>query len=873
MRFLSALRNIGHKARVEAELNEEINSCLSILAEKKMKEGLSEAEARRVAAIEMGGVEQVKEEVRASRAGFSLETFFMDLRHGMRSLAKTPAFTLTALIALALGIGANTAIFSVINGVLLRSLPYRDPQNIVTIWERFIQSGDRPNVISPANFLAWQKQNHAFEELAAAWDVRLNFTGNGEPLEVQAQRVTASFFRILAVQPEVGRWISDDEDRPGGNLVAVLSHELWQKRFGGNTAIVGQQTTISGRPYTIIGVMPPGFHFLNDHVQVWTPFQIDPAQNYRTQGHFARCAARLRSGVSVQQAQVELNGIAQRLEREYPDYNKGWSVSVVPIYERIVGEVRPVLLVLSAAVAFVLLIACANVANLLLARAAVRAKELALRAALGAGRLRLVRQMLTESVLLAVIGGAVGVLLAWWGIHGLVALAPDNIPRLNKIEIDPRVLGFTFVVSLVTGIIFGFVPALHASQPDLSDALKESARGSTAARSRALRNAFVVAEVSLALVLLMGAGLMIRSFFRLHQVKTGFISENVLTMRVQLPAAKYPDGHAREAFFSQLLGKVGVLPGVNSFGAINFLPLTGLASSTSFTIEGRPPPAPGEAPGTEVRLVAGEYFGTMGIPLIKGRLFDAHDGADSRVLIINATMAQRYFPGENPVGKRITINWEPKVTDEIIGVVGDIRETTLEREANPAVYWPHGRDAYPFMTLVLRTAMDPMQLASAVQKEIRALDPDQPVTDVRTLQQVVSKSIARPRFNTLLLGIFAGIALVLASVGLYGVMNYSATQRTQEIGIRIALGATRRDIMRLIVGNGMLFALIGIVIGILVSLAVTRVMQSLLFDIGATDAGTFVGVSALLILVASIANYLPARKATRLDPVAALRYE
>jgi len=872
-RLRSFFRNLTRKAAVERDLSAELAAHLQLLADSQVKEGMSEADARRAALVELGGLEQVKEEVRTRRAGFAFETFLLDLRYGLRGLLKNPGFTFTAVIALALGIGANTAIFSVINGVLLRSLPYRDPQNIVTIWERFAQNGDRLNVISPANLLEWQKQNHAFEELAAVWDVRLNFTGNGEPVEVQAQRVTASFFRVLGVQPEIGRWISDDEDRPGGNLVAVLSHELWQERFGSNTAIVGQQTTISGRPYTIIGVMPPGFHFLNDHVQAWTPFQIDPAQNYRTQGHFARCAARLRPGMSVQQAKAELNAIAQRLEREYPDYNKGWSVSVVPIHEQIVGEVRPVLLVLLAAVAFVLLIACANVANLLLARATARGKELALRAALGASRLRLVRQMLTESVLLAVIGGALGVLLASWGIHVLVALAPDNIPRLDEIKIDPRVLGFTFAISLVTGIIFGFVPGLHASRPDLNDALKESARGSTAARSRMLRNLFVVAEVSLAVVLLIGGGLMIRSFFRLHQVKTGFISENVLTMRVQLPAAKYPEGPPRETFFRRVLDRIAALPGVNSLGGINFLPLTGLASSTSFTIEGRPTPAPGEAPGTEVRLIAGEYFRTMGIPLIKGRLFDGHDGADSRVLIINETMAHRYFPGENPIGKRITINWDPKVTDEIVGVVGDIKETALEREANPAIYWPHARDPYPFMTLVLRTAMNPMQLASAAQKEIRALDPDQPVTDMRMLQEVVSKSIARPRFNALLLGIFAGVALVLASVGLYGVMNYSATQRTQEIGIRMALGATRSDIMRLVVGNGMLLTIGGIAVGVIASWLLTRVMQSLLFGVATTDITTYFGVSLLLGAVATIATYIPARKATRVNPVIALRYE
>jgi putative ABC transport system permease protein len=524
-------------------------------------------------------------------------------------------------------------------------------------------------------------------------------------------------------------------------------------------------------------------------------------------------------------------------------------------------------------VAFVLLIACANVANLLLSRAAARQKELALRAALGASRMRLVRQMLTESVLLSLMGGVLGVALAYWGIQLLIAFGPDNIPRLREITIDPRVLVFTFVVALVTGVLFGLLPALQASRPDLNDALKESARGSTGAKSRLFRNVFVVAEVSLALVLLIGAGLMIRSFFQLHGVRTGFSSENVLTMRVQLPMAKYPEGQQRANFFTQARERIATLPGVKSVGAINFLPLTGLASSTSFNVEGRPEADDGEAPGTEVRVVTPNYFSAMGIPLLKGRVLDEHDGADSRVLVINETMAKKFFPNEDPIGKRLIISWDPKVTDEIVGIVADIKEYALDREPNAAIYWPHPREPYQFMNLIVRASGDPMLLASAVQKEIRALDPDQPVANVRTLREVVSNSIARPRFNALLLAIFAGVALVLASVGLYGVMNYSATQRTHEVGIRMALGATRGDIMRLVVGNGMLLTFVGIVIGVVCSIGLTRLMQSFLFGVGATDAITFVGVSLLLAAVALLANYIPARKATRVNPVIALRYE
>ena len=871
----SLVRNTTRRSQVEQELSDELSAYVELLTEKYMKGGMSKEEARRAALVETGGVEQVKEEVRAGRTGFGLETFMQDLRYGLRSLLKKPGFTATAVIALALGIGANTAIFSVINGVLLRSLAYANPDSIVMVWERSVARSDHRNVVSPANFLDWQKQSTSFAHMAAIAEQRVNLTGGtGEPEEIKVQVVTQPFFAALGVQPLVGRSFIPEEDRVGNDLVIVLSDELWRNRFGADPAIVGKQVTISGRQRTVIGVMPPGFHFLDNQVKAWLPFALDPAVNYReASGRYLRVVARLKPGVSLQQAQAEMTGIARQLEQMHVKYNTGWGVNVVPMHEQFVGEIRPIPIVLLAAVAFVLLIACSNGGNLLLSRAASRQRELALRAALGASRMRLVRQMLTESLLLAVMGGVVGVFLAYWGIRLLIAFGPDNIPRLSEITIDPRVLAFTFGISLLTGVLFGLVPALQASRPDLNDALKEGSRGSTGGRSRTLRNVFVVAEVSLALVLLIGAGLMIRSFMRLQSVQTGFQPENVLTMRVQLPRAKYAEPHQKVEFFKQAEQRIAALPGVQSVGAISYLPLTGPAARDGFKIVGQPDPAPGQEPPCEVRVITPTYFQAMGIPLLKGRLLDQRDGKEPKVLLINETLAKRYFPNEDPIGKRIAVSWSDGEIDEIVGVVGDIREGALNKDPEPAVYWPHPREPYGGMALVVRASGDAARLGTAVQKEIRALDPEQPVADVRTMEQVIARSIARPRFNMLLLAIFAGVALLLASVGLYGVMNYSATQRIHEVGIRMALGATRTDIMRLIVGNGMLLTLIGIAIGVAASIGLTRVMQSFLFGIGATDAVTFIGVSALLIVVALLANYIPAHKATRVNPTIALRYE
>jgi putative ABC transport system permease protein len=605
---------------------------------------------------------------------------------------------------------------------------------------------------------------------------------------------------------------------------------------------------------------------------------LNTGVDYRAiSGRYLRAVARLKPGVGLSQARAEMELIAGRLEQSYRDFNAGWGANVFLLQEEVVGDIRPALLVLLGAVGFVLLIACANVANLLLARAATRQKELALRTALGASRGRLIRQLLNESLLLGVIGGTAGLFLAYWAIELLIKFNPGNIPRLEEVALDGRVLAFTLAVSVLTGLIFGAVPAFQASKPDLNESLKEGGRSSAGgAGHRRVRSIFVVSEVALALVLLVGAGLMIRSFIKLSQVDPGFNPDNLLTARVLLPGSKYGDNPKRAAFFQQAVERIETIPGVQAAGAISWLPLVGLGSATSFWVDGRPEPPPGEKPVTDVRVITPGFFAAMGIPLIKGRIFDEHDTAQSpRVLIINETLAREFFPDEDPIGKRLIISWDrPALPDEIIGVVGDVRLTGVDGQVRPAIYWPHARQSsYSAMAFAVRTTSDPLAVAGSFVSEIRAIDPEQPVADIRTMEEVVSTSISRPRFNMLLLGLFAGVALVLSAVGIYGVMAYSVNQRTHEIGIRMALGARSTDVLRLIVGQGMVLALAGVAVGLAGAFFLTGLMASLLFGVTATDPWTFAGISLLLAGVAFLACYIPARRATKVDPMVALRYE
>ncbi|MEN3332202.1 MAG: putative transport system permease protein [Blastocatellia bacterium] len=876
------LRSLLRRGRVEQELDEELRYHLERQIEENLGKGMTAAEARYAALRAMGGIEQQKEECRDMRRVHFIEDLMQDLRYGLRVLAKSPVFTAVAVLTLALGIGANTAIFSVVNELLLRPLPFRDAERLVTLWE-VSPEGRHQNTTSRANFRAWREQSTTFEGMAAFSDQRLNLTGDREPEEVSVQLATPELFQVLGVEPLLGRTLNEDDGRARSAGV-VLAYGIWQRRFGGDPEIVGKPITLNGMPFNIVGVMPAGFQWhirgrsgTGKPAEMWAVL-VMPTEGPATLGRFLSVVARLKPGVSREQGEAEIKAIEARLGQDAPQYNRGYGAEAIPLREQFVGNVRPALWILLGAVGFVLLIACANVANLLLARAAARQKEVALRTALGAHRWRIVRQLLTESLLLALLGSLLGLGLAWWGIPALVAISPRDLVNLQGVGINLKVLAWTLAISLATGIIFGIAPALEATRLNLNEALNEGGKGGggQGAHSRRLRSVLVVAEVALALVLLASAGLMVKSFARLRNIDTGFNPENVLTMVVRLAGAKYREDPQVVGFFRQATERIGALPGVRSIGIVNYLPLYGgLGSSTGFTIEGQPELPPGEGPGANVRVSDAGYFSAIGIPLLRGRNFtDVEDRQAKHVVLISESLARQYFPGEDPLGKHISVEMfdKPNPT-EIIGIVGDVRYDSLTDAAEPTVYFPHPDLTYEFMTLVIRTDSDPAAIAAAVRGEVREIDPNQPVSDVRTMKQVMADTVGRARFNTLLLGLFAGLATLLAAVGIFGVMNYSVTVRTREIGIRVALGAQPSQVLMLILRQGLLLTLTGIGIGLAGALALTRIMSSLLFGVGATDPLTFAAIVVLLTVVSVIACYIPARRATRVDPVTALRHE
>jgi putative ABC transport system permease protein len=812
-----------------------------------------------------------------------------DIRYGFRRLLKRPGITFIAILSLGLAIGANTSIFSVVNGVLLRPLPYRDPQRLVVLWETSSQqiavqmNTQNRNQVAPANFIDWSKQNQVFEGIAAIRFLNFNLTGGDRPERLPGAIVTQNLFSVLGVKPAFGRSFLPEDTQPNRERVAVLSDGLWQRRFGADPNIIGQKLTLNNELFSVIGVMPREFQYPDD-AELWVLSRLEVPEAAGTANanlltnrvaHYLSVVARLKPGVTTQQAQAEMTTIGSRLQSQYPETNASAGVRVVSMYEEIVGDVKPALRILLGVVALVLLIACANIANLLLARATSLRKEIAVRMALGASRASIVRQLLMESVLLALAGGILGLLIAYLGLRLLVALSPGDIPRLNEINVDSFVLGWTFLISVLTGVIAGLAPALQFSRPNLNETLQEGGRETHAgAGSRRMRNLLVVSEVALSLVLLTGAGLLVKSFIHLQQVNPGFNSENVLTMRLTLPGYKYAGEGQITAFTTELLRRVKDLPGVDSVAISTALPLSRAEAASSFTVEGQSLPADGNVPIANWRVVSPEYFQVLGIPLIKGRTFTERDGKDvPSVVIINQTMARSIFPDEDPLARRLVVGGD-KSASQIVGVVGDVRHSGLDAEPKPEMYVSYLQTVRPAYTVAVRTEVDPSSIVPSLRNEIRAIDKDQPISLVKTMNELRSESLAQLRFNTTALSLFAGIGLILAGVGIYGVMAYSVAQRTHEIGIRMALGAQPENVLKLVLGQGMLLAIIGVGIGLAASLALTRVMASLLFGgVTTTDPMTFAFVSLMLALVALLACYIPARRATRVDPLIALREE
>lgn len=867
-RLASLWRNLLRRDRVERELAEEIDACLEMLVEARAAEGLSPEEARRAALIELGGVEQVKESVREVRVGHFFRTVWRDFRYGTRSLRKSPGFAVVAVVTLALGVGANTAVFSVVNSVLLRPLPYESPGQLVRLWAD--SSGQRTdrNQFSPAEVTEFRDQLTTFEDIGLFdYGLSANLTGGGQPERVNGSEATPGLFTTLRVRPVLGRTFLPDETEVAQSKVALISEGLWRRRFGAEPNFAGQTIRLDGESFTVVGVLPDSFKF-PEQVDIWLPFSFT-ADDWKTDRahYYVEAVGRLKPGVTQEQASAELETIVGRLRPNFPAFRKSWGVALVPLHEQVVGEVSSTLWILFGAVGFVLLIACVNVANLSLARASSRRKEITIRAALGASRLRIVRQLLTESLLLSVAGGGAGALVAVWAVRLFSASALGSLPRAEEVAVDGRVLVFTLLVSVVTGVLFGVWPALRASNPNLNETLKEGGRRPTHSRSGP-RNALVVAEIALSLVLLAGAGLLIKSFMRLRGVNAGFDPHNLLTMQVTLPKTQYPDTERQNAFVQQTLRRVETLPGVKAAAATINLPLVGTWGMSYKAVSHDNDPL---QVADNANITPG-YFHAMGIPLLKGRDFSDRDsGGGPKVIIISEALARKHFHDENPLGQRINAGGER----EIVGVVGDIRPRGLELEVKPQIYLPYAQKptSAPFVTFTVRTETAPTGLAGVVEKEIRGLDKDLPVANVRAMEQIVAASLGQRRLTMLLLGVFACIAVVLASVGVYGVVSYSVSQRTHELGIRMALGAKTSDVLRLILGQGLALTVIGVGVGLLGAYGLTRLMASLLYGVTATDSMTFFSVSGALIIVGLLASYLPARRATKVDPMIALRSE
>jgi len=804
-----------------------------------------------------------------------------DLRYGLRVLLKNPGFTLIAVATLALGIGANSAMFSVVNTVLLQPFSFRNPEQLVVVWERSLKQNLPRMVVSPPNFADWRNQNQVFQDVAAYRLQDFNVVTSGEPEQVKGLRVSATMFSLLGVQPALGRDFQPDEDQPDKPATVIISHEFWTSRFNASPAVIGQSIALGSENATIIGVMPRDFDFPPPiafrgearavKVHLWTQLRYALEMNQRG-AHNLFVVARFKDGVTTARAEADLRNISERLGTEHPETNNGWDAYPVPLHEQVIGDVRTALWILPIAVGFVLLIACANVANLLLVRATRRQREMAIRASLGAGRFALIRQMLAENILLSLMGGAVGLVLAIWMLKLTAVLAPQNIYRLNAVGIDTRVVIFTLFVSFVTSLFFGSLPALQVSRINLVTALK--GRSASVSGRNANGSVLVITEVALALVLLTGAGLLVNSFIRLQNVPTGVQADQLVAMSINLPRATYRDAQARLMFIDRLMPRLAALPGLKSVAVGSNLPLDVGLQGTEFKVTGEPVNST-NSPHTHVSIVSPGYFQTLGISILQGRDFSASDTRDAPgVVIINSELARKYFGAQNPIGRRVEMGFRDGVPLEVIGVTSDVRQTGLQADPYPGMFLPYSQyQASVPLVFVIRSTNDSGAVAAAVRQELRQVDSQLPIYDVKTMDQVLYTATARPRFLTFLLAVFAGVAVLLAAVGIYGIMTYTVAQGTREIGIRAALGAQRRDLLRMVLNKGLKLTLIGIVLGVAGAFGLTRLMSSVLFGVSATDPLTFAGVTALLAIVALVASYLPARRATKIDPLLALRHE
>jgi putative ABC transport system permease protein len=881
--IVSGLRALFRKKREEQELDEELREYLEMAAEERVKKGICRKEAERAMRLEQGNAENAKEAVADARWESFVVTLWQDLRFAVRMLRKSPGFTAVTVLTLALGIGANTAIFSVVNTVLLRPMPYKDADRLVTVWGENKPKGYDLDLVSSLDYADWKAQSHSFESMGAATDAMYTLTGAGEPAAVIGYCFSAHFFGVLGVPALVGRTFALDEEQPGKDHVVVLSHRLWMTRFGGDRAIVGRNVMLDGKPYTVIGVMPARFQY-PQRTELWTPLEFHPDYAKDRGIRWLRVMARLKPGTTIEQAEVEMKTIASRLEQKYPSSNKDQGVRLVSLRQLTSGDARPALLVLMCCVGLVLLIACSNIGNLLLSRAIQRRRELAVRTALGAGRWRLVRQLLTESVLLSLGGGVLGVAIAYWAANALVAMFPTTVanlslPKIESIPIDGWVLGFALVASVVTGAAFGLAPALLAGHVSPNESLKESGRsGATGTTGRRFRNVVVTLEMATALVLLIAAGLMTKSFARLVSANLGFRADRVLTFRAVLPEYKYTKDWQQAGFHDEVLRRIQGLAGVKAAGTATFLPLSGWWGTRDVSVAGRPTQPGVKNPRPVWSSVSPDYFRALSIELVQGREFtDADNRAGADVAILSASLARSLWPNEDPIGRQVLVEGFEK-PKEVIGVVGDVHQLGIAHQVGGSdpiseVYVPYAQAPAPVLGFAVRTAGDPLDVVKEVRREISVVDKEQPISFVESMDQLASESVALPRASMVLLAAFAGMALVLAAMGIYGVLSYSARQRTQEIGVRVALGATCGDVLRLVIGEGVRLTAVALIIGIVSAAGFAQVLRSLLYGVKPADPGIFVAVPIVLACVALVACYVPARRATRVNPVAALRYE